>query len=263
MARRAGLPLARHMAAEAAATVAVYASGINPTGAPENAARAIAAGYAGCKIKIGFDAVRDRDNLLGARALIGEGTRLMADANQAWTLDDALAFAPTAQEADLTWLEEPLPHDAADADWQALAAALPTPLAAGENFLTGRDFDVLPAARRLRVIQPDLGRWGGVAQVIDVGQACRANGSLFCPHWLGGGVGLLTSLHAKAALADKDGFVEVDFNDNPMRSEIAASVLSTLRDGRVTLSDAPGIGIGDSAIDAFAQHLVVSRDVVF
>lgn len=263
LARRAGLPLARFLSPGASATVAVYASGINPTGAPQTAERAIAAGYGACKIKIGFGAARDRDNLLGARALLGPGRRLMADANQAWTLDEALAFAQTADEANLAWLEEPLPHDAPDADWKRLAEAMRTPLAAGENFSSDREFADLPAARDLRVLQPDLGRWGGAGQLMGVGLSARERGLMFCPHWLGGGVGLLTSCHVKAALDDADGYVEVDFNDNPMRSEIAAEVFASLQGGRVSLADKPGIGVGDAAIDAFRAHLEVSREVVF
>ena len=262
-ARRAGLPLARFLSPGAAGSVAVYASGINPTGAPDTAERAIAAGYGAAKIKIGFDAGRDRDNLLGARALLGPDRPLMADANQAWTLEKALAFAPTADEVGLFWLEEPLVHDAPDEDWRTLAEAMTTPIAAGENLSSRREFAELPAARGLRVIQPDLGRWGGVGQLLEVGRSCRESGLMFCPHWLGGGIGLLTSCHTKAALADPDGYVEVDFNENPMRSELAGAVFATLADGRVALAEKPGIGIEDAAVDAFGAHLVATREVVF
>ncbi|MCQ0986110.1 mandelate racemase/muconate lactonizing enzyme family protein [Jiella marina] len=262
-ARRAGLPLARFLSSEASASVAVYASGINPTGAPETAERAIAAGYRACKVKVGFGRDRDRENLLGARALIGPDVQMMADANQAWTSEEAVSFAETADEVGLSWLEEPLAHDVADEDWRQVADAMQTPLAAGENFASARDFDELPAARGLGVVQPDLGRWGGVAQLVAVGRSARAHCMLFCPHWLGGGVGLLTSCHVKAALDDEDGFVEVDFNDNPMRSELAAEIFATLRDGRVSLPDKPGIGIDDAAIDAFRAHLTVAREITF
>lgn len=261
-ARRAGLPLARYLAAEAAQTVAVYASGINPKGAPETTERAIAAGYRACKVKIGFSSQVDRENLTGARAMLGSDAELMADANQAWTLDEALRFAEVADDVRLSWLEEPLAHDAPDADWKHLARAMKTPVAAGENFVSERDFHELPAARSLGVVQPDLGRWGGVAQLLAIGRDARRRSLLFCPHWLGGGVGLLASCHVKAALDDAAGFVEVDFNDNPMRSEVAAKVFASLKDGRMQLSSEPGIGIGDTEIEAFREYLVVSREVI-
>jgi len=262
-ARRAGLPLARFLSAQAAGDVLVYASGINPTGAPETAARAIAAGYRGCKVKIGFDPGLDRANLLDARRAIGEDGLLMADANQAWTLEEALAFAPTADEAGLAWLEEPLCHPAPDEEWRRLSAAMKTPLAAGENFTSERDFDALPQARYIKVVQPDLGRWGGVVRVAAVGRSVMERGGMFCPHWLGGGVGLLASCHARAAAGDGPGMVEVDFNPNPIRSEIAAHVVGMPREGRVTLNTSPGIGVDDALVDEFSSYLVWSREVDF
>lgn len=262
-ARRRGLPLARFLCADASGEVGVYASGINPKDAPETAALAVAAGYRACKIKIGFDPALDRANLLGAREVIGPDISLMADANQAWTLEQALAFAPTADAAGLGWLEEPLCHPAGDAEWRRLGDAMATRLAAGENYTSQHDFDVLPEARRVRVVQPDLGRWGGVERLVGVGRSLQRRGLTFCPHWLGGGVGLNASCHVKAAVDDSSGLVEVDFNHNPMRSEIAANIFATLRDGRVTLNDTPGIGVEDAAIQAFSKYLVWSRDVRF
>ncbi|MCS0496496.1 mandelate racemase/muconate lactonizing enzyme family protein [Ancylobacter sp. MQZ15Z-1] len=262
-ARRAGVPLATFLAPDAAGDVAVYASGINPTGAPETAAAAIAAGYGGCKIKIGFDPALDRANLLGARQLIGDDRLLMADANQAWDLDEALAFASTADDAGLRWLEEPLCHPAADDEWRQLGDAMRTPLAAGENYTSQCDFDALAETRHVRVVQPDLGRWGGVGRIFAVGRSLAQRGLTFCPHWLGGGVGLLTSCHVKAAVGDVSGLVEVDFNPNPIRSEVAAVVFDTLRDGRVKLNTSPGIGVEDAMIDDFSRYLVWSRDVRF
>jgi len=261
-ARKAGLPLARHLSADAASEVPVYASGLNPTGAAESARRAIAEGYTACKVKIGFEAALDRRNLLEVRSVIGPERLLMADANQAWDLETALAFAGTADRVGLRWLEEPLPHDAPDDDWRRLGAAMRTPLAAGENFRGEDDFARLPSARGISVLQPDLGRWGGVARLLEIGRAAPARGLLFCPHWLGGGVGLLTSCHVRAAVGG-DGFVEVDFNRNPMRSEIAGAVFDTLQDGRVRLEERPGIGVEDADIAAFAKHLVWSHDLRF
>ncbi|MBD8065976.1 mandelate racemase/muconate lactonizing enzyme family protein [Devosia sp. PTR5] len=260
-ARRAGLPLSRFLTDGARDRVAVYASGINPENAPDDAAQALADGYAASKIKIGFDPRRDRENLEAARALVGPEALLMADANQAYDLAGALAVAPVIDAAGLFWFEEPLPHDAADGDWQALKRNLRTPLAAGENFSRTEQFDALPSRRGLHVLQPDLGRWGGVARLLEVAAKAEAEDRLLCPHWLGGGVGLLTSCHVKAASGVASGFVEVDYNDNPLRSEVAADVLGTLDSGQVHLPEKPGIGIDDSAFGGFKSCLVRSREV--
>ena len=42
------------------------------------------------------------------------------------------------------------------------------------------------------------------------------SGKTFCPHYLGGGIGLLASAHLLAGVGG-DGLLEVDANDNPLR----------------------------------------------
>ncbi|MCR4266681.1 mandelate racemase/muconate lactonizing enzyme family protein [Nitratireductor sp. ZSWI3] len=261
-ARRRKLPLHRFLAAGSGNDVGVYASGINPSGAPETAARAIAAGYAGCKIKVGFDAALDRSNLHEARGAIGEGVPLMADANQAWTIEEAVAFAADVREVGLTWLEEPIAHDEPDEYWMRLAAETGARLAAGENFTSLADFAALPARRALRYLQPDVGKWGGLGMALEVAGMARAAGIAFCPHWLGGGVGLLASLHVKAAAGAGEGFVEVDFNENPMRSRLTEDTFRTLSGGRLKLSPKAGIGECEAAVAEFDDCLVLRKDIL-
>jgi L-alanine-DL-glutamate epimerase-like enolase superfamily enzyme len=258
-ARRVGEPLWRYLAPDADATVAVYASGINPTGAAETVQRALEAGHTACKLKVGFGRERDRQNLHAARGLMGPNRLLMADANQGWTLDEALEFAPVVNEMELGWLEEPLAHDAPDSEWRALADSIRAQVAAGENFSSAAEFNTLPKARRVTVLQPDLGKWGGVAQAMRVAKAAQANGAVYCPHWLGGGVGLLTSLHVKAAVGGA-GSVEVDVNPNPMLSALSSPVLQGLRSGHVQLLASPGIGDIDAVLKQFSARLTVKLE---
>jgi L-alanine-DL-glutamate epimerase-like enolase superfamily enzyme len=66
-------------------------------------------------------------------------------------------------------------------------------------------------------------------------------GRMFCPHWLGGGIGLLASMHLKAAVGGA-GYVEVDSNPNPLR-ELLATPYPAVNEGAVILSDHPGLGV--------------------
>lgn len=259
-ARRAGEPLWRWLNQAARPQVPVYASGINPDGAAEAARDAIAAGYAGVKIKIGFDSELDQANLRGARELIGSDVPLMADANQGWSLEQALDFAPVCNELGLAWLEEPLRHDAPDADWIALGDRLSIPLAAGENFSSTDEFEELPERRGLGVLQPDLGKWGGAINMLAIGRRSGALGVRFCPHWLGSGIGLMTSLHVKAASASEGGYVEVDFNPNALREAIVAACDAGPRDGSVGLGESPGIGEVEAAVEAFSDCCVMREE---
>ena len=122
-----------------------------------------------------------------------------------------------------------------------MAAASPIPLAGGENIRGFAAFDQAAASGVFKVIQPDLGKWGGFSGCLAVGRRTRETGGLFCPHWLGGGIGLVASFHLKAAIGGT-GFVEVDANDNPLR-EALGRPFPAVQNGGIVLSERPGLGI--------------------
>src|SRR5690606_31582520 len=114
-------------------------------------------------------------------------------------------------------------------------------LAGGENLVGLPHFAQFIGAPGMSVLQPDLGKWGGFSGCVEVGRRALQQGKLFCPHWLGGGIGLTASFHLKAAVGGP-GYVEVDANPNPLRDLLAMPTFQ-LVDGAVQLSDAPGLGV--------------------
>jgi D-galactarolactone cycloisomerase len=248
-ARRAGLPLWRHLlddagapADAAAREVPVYASGINPERPGDTVAALREAGYTAFKLKVGFGEARDVDNLVAVRAAAGASAAVMVDANQAWDVDTAIAMAGRLAELAPAWLEEPLRADRPWFEWQRLAAACAIPLAAGENAIGVDAFDALIGSRAVAVVQPDVAKWGGVSGMLDVIGRIDAAGLRFCPHYLGAGIGLLASAHAVAAKARDDAWLEVDANENPLRT-LLCPPLAALNGGRITLDATPGLGI--------------------
>ncbi|QQS13162.1 MAG: mandelate racemase/muconate lactonizing enzyme family protein [Rhodospirillales bacterium] len=254
-ARRAGLPLCRMLGGDLR-PVPVYASGLNPGDGPEMAARARAAGYRAFKQKIGFAEAGDLANLRKLRAAMRPGERLMVDVNQGWSVDDARRMAPGLAPFDLDWVEEPVAADTPIDVWRDIAALCGAELAGGEN-LRGDDLDVAVAGDWLRVIQPDIGKWGGVSGCVEVGRAAVAAGKRYCPHWLSGGVGLMHSAHALLAVGG-GGTLEVDANDNPLRSALIRP-FPELVDGAFTLPPARGIGV-EPDLDGAARWLVERRE---
>jgi len=238
-ARRQATPLWRLLGG-AQPTIKVYASGINPTGTRAMAEAALTRGHRALKLKIGFGPETDHANLTSLRDLIGDG-RLAADANQAWTPHQAIEIAPQLADYDLAWLEEPIRADCPWLDWQQLRRASATPLAAGENLASHDDFAQALTGDTLGVIQPDIAKWGGLSACAPIARDILAAGKRFCPHYLGGGLGLLASAHLLAGIGG-DGLLEVDANDNPLREDFCGPV-AAIRDGSITLTDAPGLGI--------------------
>lgn len=239
-ARRAGQPLWRYLGGDGD-EVGVYASGINPEQPQDVAAARLAEGYRAFKLKIGFGQQRDLANLAALRELLGPDRPLMVDANQGWTLDQALAIAPSLERFSLAWLEEPLRADRPWSEWQALAGATRIPLAGGENLASTHAFETAIAHAPWSVLQPDLAKWGGISGCWPVIGKAMAAGLRYCPHYLGGGIGLLASAHVLAA-AGGDGILEIDANPNPLRTELAGA-LSAVDEGRARLGAKPGLGI--------------------
>jgi len=251
-ARRAGQPLWRFLGGAGDGTMPAYASGINPNGAVEQAEGARERGHHAYKLKIGFGRERDLGNLRALREALGDGAPIAVDANQAWDLDEALAMSRELAPFAPMWLEEPIAADRPLEEWRRLTAASPVPLAAGENLRGDDAFDAALAAGALAVVQPDVGKWGGITRVLPLARRVVAAGRRYCPHWLGGGIGLLTSAHLLAA-AGGDGLLEVDSNTNPLREGLAQP-FPAIMDGRFVLGEGPGLGVApDPEIERFRQ----------
>ena len=237
--KRLGQPVWRLLGGSSQ-VVSTYASGLSPTSPEILAAAKWAEGYRAFKLKVGFGAKRDVANLRTLRNLLGDETPLMIDANQAWLPEEAADMSRQLAEFAPVWLEEPIAADSPIDAWQRLAKESPIPLAGGENLRGEEGFATAISSDAFAVIQPDIGKWGGFSGCFLVAQKVIKAGKLFCPHWLGGGIGLVASMHLKAA-AGGAGYVEVDSNPNPLRELLAAPVLA-FDNGSVTLSDRPGLG---------------------
>lgn len=237
-ARRAGEPLWKHLGGTSA-RVRVYASGLGPDEVVETAAAKRAEGFRAFKLKVGFAGARNRDNLGALRDAMGKDAAIMVDANQAWPADEAPARIAELMPYAPRWIEEPIAADESVDTWKRLFEKTGAPLAAGENIRGEADFSAALDAGYLRFVQPDVGKWGGITGCGAVGRRAVARGIAFCPHWLAGGVGLAASMHVLAAVGG-EGFAEVDSNPNPLREEVFPM---RIRDGTVTLSEAPGLGV--------------------
>jgi D-galactarolactone cycloisomerase len=241
LARRARLPLWRLLGG-ISDEVPVYASGINPDRPQDMVAAKQAEGYRAFKLKIGFGEQRDLDNIRAVRAMLPLGAELMLDANQAWDLATARHMADRLHELAPAWLEEPLRADRPISEWQQLASGTRIPLAAGENLIGTEAFESMTGSGALGVVQPDLAKWGGVSGCLSVIQRIHEAGLRYCPHFLGAGIGQLASAHVLAARGRPGGMLEVDANDNPLRTALSPAI-SRVREGVVQLGDRPGLGI--------------------
>jgi L-alanine-DL-glutamate epimerase-like enolase superfamily enzyme len=212
----------------------------------DEAAELAALGFEAVKMRLGRK--READDIRAAevvREAIGPDVRLMADANQGWDVKYALRMGRKleAAGANLTWLEEPIPHD--DVVGQArLANELETPLTTGENAYAHFGFRELLEAGAVDVVMPDLERIGGVTGWLRTAALADAWYKPLASH-------LLPELSCHLLAASPTAYY---LEHMPWAQPLLAEKLE-LVDGRVRLPDRPGFGlVWDS--DAIERWLV-------
>ena len=250
-AEQRGVPLAALLAAAPGVTRAPrervdvgISLGIQPD--PEalvrRAREAIAAGYRKVKVKIQPGA--DVAHLRAVREALGPDAPLMADANNAYSLDDPahVAALEALDDLALTMIEQPLAWD--DLVRHAeLQRRLRTPLCLDESITSAeraRDMITLGSGR---VVNVKPGRVGGYAESLAIHDLCAAHG---VPVWCGGMLESGVGRAYNVALASLPDFTQPG-DVSPSRRYWERDVVTpewTMQDGRVRVPlDRPGIGV--------------------
>ncbi|MCQ4630332.1 mandelate racemase/muconate lactonizing enzyme family protein [Shinella sp. CPCC 100929] len=150
----------------------------------EDALDAKAKGFTGSKVKIGKPhGSEDFARLSAVRKAVGDGYEIMTDANQGFSVDEAIRRAERLRELDLGWIEEPLPADDIDGHVR-LNRSTATPIAIGESLYSIRHFREYMQKGACSIVQVDAGRIGGITPWLKVAHAAEAFDMPVCPHFL-------------------------------------------------------------------------------
>ncbi len=194
-----------------------------------------AAGFKGAKIKVGKPHVADDvARLKAVREAVGEGFEIMVDANQCFTLSEALRRAPRFAELGIAWFEEPLPADDVNGHSRLAAASAVRglPIAVGESLYSLAQFAAYIQNGAASIIQVDVARVGGITPWLKVAHMAEAFNLMVAPHFL---MELQVSLCAAIPNA---GWVEYI----PQLDAIASSRL-LIENGQAVAPDEAGLGI--------------------
>jgi len=190
------------------------------------------AGFLGAKVKVGLPRVADDvPRLAAVREAVGPGFEIMVDANQCFTLSEALRRAAAYAELGIAWFEEPLPAD--DLDGHArLAAASAVPIAVGESLYSPGQFADYIQRGAASIVQVDVARIGGITPWLKVAHLAECHNLMVAPHFL-------MELHASLTAATPAArWVEYI----PQLDAVASSRLA-IEDGHAVAPDTPGLGI--------------------
>ena len=209
----------------------------------EDALQAKARGFGGSKIKVGRPHVsEDVARLSAVREAVGPAFEIMTDANQRFTIDEAIRRARCLTPLDIAWFEEPLTADDINGHVR-LSQSTTIPVAVGESLYSHLHFREYLERGACSIVQVDVARVGGITPWLKVAHLAECFNVPVCPH-------VLMELHVSLCAAVPNArwveyIPQIDsLTSEPMRIE----------DGHAIPSDTPGLGIAwdNAMIDRLA-----------
>jgi L-fuconate dehydratase len=170
-----------------------YTTSVGWLGYPDEQVRDLARraredGWTHFKMKVGIDSEADARRAALLREEIGPDARLMMDANQVWSVPEAVAAMARLAEYEPWWIEEPTSPDDILGHAAIARAVAPVRVATGEHVHNRVMFKQLMQAKAIGFCQVDACRLGGVNEAVAVLLLAEKFGIPVCPH--AGGVGL-------------------------------------------------------------------------
>ncbi len=198
---------------------------------------------------------REIANIVRAcRKAIGKDVTVMVDVAYCWPDWKAACRAiDMFADEDVYFVETPLPSDDIEG-YAKLTAASEVRIAAGEWLNTRFEFREYMDRDALDVVQPDVGRVGGLTEARRVAEAARDRGLVVVPHCWKSAIGIAASLHL-AVISPTCAFIEylpAELADSRLRKDLVKKDFK-LKGGRLELPGKPGLGIelSDKALKEF------------
>lgn len=178
------------------------------------------------------------------RRAVGPDLVLMVDVAYAWP-DAATALGVIERLApyNLAFIETPIDVDDLEG-YEFLHAHSPIPIAAGEWQNTRFEFLDLADRGLVDVLQPDVGRVGGLTEALRVCRIAADRGRSVVPHCWKTGLGIAAAAHLAAATGPCPyiEFLPVELAESPLRRELLVEDFRVV-DGQLELPTGPGLGV--------------------
>ncbi|WP_276255947.1 mandelate racemase/muconate lactonizing enzyme family protein [Halomontanus rarus] len=210
---------------------------------------AVDEGFTAAKIKIGAGLESDLERVRVAREVLGEDALLMVDMNGNYRPEQAVRSAKAIAEYDITWIEEPVPPENLTG-YRELKQRIDIPIAAGEAHYGRFAFKRLIDDRTVDIVQPNLGRCGGLSEARTIAKLATTENVAVRPHIWNSAVGMAAAVQFAASIPDyphtrnvpEPMLLEFDRSENPLRSDLLETPFDP-SGGSLDVPQEPGLGI--------------------
>jgi L-alanine-DL-glutamate epimerase-like enolase superfamily enzyme len=169
--------------------------------------------------------------LAAVRKALGPAYDIMTDANQGFTVSEAIRRARHYEELDIYWFEEPLPAEDLNGHVQ-LSQSTSVPIAIGESLYHPSHFREYLQRGACSIVQVDVGRVGGITPWLKTAHLAETFNVQVCPHYL-----MEIHLGLVCAVPNATWLEHI-----PQLDDITQSPIK-MKDGYAYPSTQPGLGI--------------------
>lgn len=183
----------------------------------------------------------DIQRVAAVKKALGKDCRLMVDANTNWDAQTALEAGKAFDKIGVHFLEEPVRTD--DLEGSArLAGELVTKIAGYETECLVPNYMRMIRMGAVDIVQPDLSWCGGITEGYKIAMLAAAHYMECALHVWSSGILVAASAHVSCAIPN-GAMMEYDMTENVFREELMVDPLLPDRNGTITLTDQPGLGV--------------------
>ena len=172
------------------------------------------------------------------RQALGPRADLLFGTHGQFSVGGAKRIAAAIEPYDPLWFEEPVPPDNVDA-MAEVARATTVPVATGERLSTKAEFAAVLRAGAANILQPALGRAGGLWETKKISAIAEAFNAQMAPHLYAGPIEWAANIHLAVSIPNilMAETIETPFHDALIKRTIQ------VENGHVQAPEAPGLGI--------------------
>ena len=172
------------------------------------------------------------------REAVGDRADLLFGTHGQFTAAGAIRLGRALERFDPLWFEEPVPPDDLTA-MAEVAQNVRIPVATGERLTTKAEFGAVLRAGAASILQPALGRAGGIWEMKKVAAMAEAAGAQMAPHLYAGPVEWAANVHLAASIPN---LLIAETIETPFHAALIRNGIK-VDDGYILPPDAPGLGI--------------------
>ena len=171
------------------------------------------------------------------REAVGDRADLLFGTHGQFSTGGAIRMGAAIEAYSPLWYEEPIPPDTLR-EMQKVAEAVNIPVATGERLTTTREFaEALRAG--VQILQPALGRSGGIWETRKIAVLAEAWNAQVAPHLYAGPIEWAANIQLAATIPN---ILMAETIETPFHTALIKNTLS-VEDGFVTVPDGAGLGI--------------------